>query len=70
MSQFLEEWKDLEGSGSMFTTTIKDRGLSDWEIQYCPWWLDYPLGSCPREEGIHYKGNSIKTIHYKGKQFF
>ena len=56
MPQFVEEWKDLEGSGSMFTTSIKDRGLSDWEIQYCPWWLDYPLGAYPREEGNHYRG--------------
>ena len=52
MTPFVEEWKDLEGSNTMFTSSIKYHGSSKWEIQYFPWWLDYPLGSCPREDFI------------------
>ena len=55
MPQFVEEWKNLEGSDCMFTTSIKDHGLLEWEVKHCPWWLDYPLGSYPREEGLYYK---------------
>lgn len=56
MPTFVEDWIDLSGHGSMFSPWIKDRGLNEWEMQYCPWWLDYPIGEYSRYEAHHYKG--------------
>lgn len=51
-----QEWKDPLSIGTMFPKWINDRGLSKWEIDYCPWWLDYPHGQWPRGEGDLYHG--------------
>lgn len=57
MPTFVEEWIDLSREGCMFPSWMKDRGLGEWEVECCPWWIDYPIGECPVHETDHYRGN-------------
>ena len=56
MPTFVDEWIELSRHASMFPIGIKQHGLSEWEVQYCLWWFDYPIGEYPRHEGDLYKG--------------
>ncbi len=67
MPECTNEWKDIASHGTMFPKWIKDRGLSVWETDFCPWWLDYPQGQRPRCEEDHYRGI---TFAYKNFIFF
>ena len=58
MPTFVEEWVDLSKQDSMFPSWMRNRGLNEFEIEYCPWWLDYPLGQFPINEEERFKGNS------------
>ena len=59
MPDFIDKWIDLSIDDCMYPPWMKDRGLSEWEVQYCPWWVDYPIGEYPRFEAAHYKGDVL-----------
>lgn len=45
-----EEWVDLKDENTMYSPTLQDRGITDWEAGMCPWWIDYPIGVIPKQE--------------------
>ncbi|KAI5056335.1 hypothetical protein GOP47_0028153 [Adiantum capillus-veneris] len=45
-----KEWVDLKDENTMYSPTIQDRGITDWEASMCPWWIDYPIGVIPKQE--------------------
>ena len=59
MSDFIDKWIDLSIDDCMYRPWMKDRGLSEWKVQYCPWWVDYPIGEYSRFEATHYKGDVL-----------
>ena len=54
---FIEEWKDTTMERCMYPTWMLERGLNNWEMQFYPWWIDFPIWTYPFEEGRLYKGN-------------
>ena len=61
MPSFVEEWRDTKLEGCMYPPWMLERGSSNWEVQFCPWWIDFPIGEYPIIEGHLYKG---KLIYY------
>lgn len=63
LPSFAEEWRDTKSEGCMYPQWMLERGLNIWEIQFCPWWVDFPIGEFPIEEGHLYKG--MLNFYYK-----
>ena len=56
-----QEWLDIKDENTMFSQTIQERGISAWEIQKCPWWIEYPLGVIPKQETDLRASKRLKT---------
>lgn len=65
LPEITEEWLEIGVETCMFPIWMQDRGINGWERQYCPWWMDYPLGEYPKYEALHYKG----TLSHLQKSF-
>ena len=59
MPTFIEEWTYISREDCMYPPWMKDRGLGEWEVQYCPWWIEYPIGEYPRYEADNYKSDFL-----------
>lgn len=40
-------------------------GISSWEVNNNPWWLDFPEGTCPDEEKTLYETHKKGKLHVK-----
>lgn len=38
------DWRSFDSTSSMFPLEWKDWEITAWEVNRCPWWLDYPKG--------------------------
>lgn len=47
----------MHGENSMCMASWTDRGVTQWELSRCPWWLEYPLGRVPPSESELWKGS-------------
>ena len=50
MPTLTKEWLDVKDESTMYSPTLLDRGITDWELNVCPWWLEYPIGVIPKQE--------------------
>ncbi|MCO5554004.1 hypothetical protein L7F22_007530 [Adiantum nelumboides] len=49
----MKDWENVDSKDTMYPKAWVERGVSQWELTRCPWWLDYPLGRVPPcEEGL------------------
>ncbi|MCO5612982.1 hypothetical protein L7F22_067255 [Adiantum nelumboides] len=49
----MKDWANVDSKDTMYPKAWAERGVSQWELTQCPWWLDYPLGRVPPcEEGL------------------
>lgn len=54
MPMVTQEWMQPSDEGTMFPPNILERGITQWECEHCPWWIDYPIGVIPKQEhGLH-----------------
>lgn len=44
------EWVDTKDENTMYSPSLLEQGITQWEAISCPWWLDYPLGITPKQE--------------------
>ena len=44
------EWLDVKDESTMYSPTLSKCGITDWEVNVCPWWLEYPIGVIPKQE--------------------
>lgn len=51
----MEDWIDMHGRDSICPSSWIERGITQWELERCPWWLDYPLGRVPPSESELWK---------------
>ena len=45
-----KEWLDVKDESTMYSPTLLEHGIIDWEVNACPWWLEYPIGVIPKQE--------------------
>lgn len=56
-----QEWTNVMLKVTMYTPSMRERGLTQWECTHCPWWVDYPIGVLPRqEEGLYDRFVALK----------
>lgn len=58
----IAEWLDPKDENSMFSSTLIERGITNWELNHCPWWLEYPLGVIPKQEKQLHARKSFETL--------
>lgn len=55
----VKDWIDLHGTDSICPSSWIERGVTQWELERCPWWLEYPLGRVPPSESEIWKGKIL-----------
>ena len=50
------DWARMDSTYTMYPKSWLEKGISEWELKRCPWWLDYPLGHVPQNEENLWKG--------------
>ncbi|MCO5587510.1 hypothetical protein L7F22_041459 [Adiantum nelumboides] len=45
-----KEWIDLKDENTMYSPTLQDLAITNWEASMYPWWIDYPIGVIPKQE--------------------
>lgn len=56
------EWIAITDENTMYPQSLQDHGITQWEIERCPWWLEYPIGVIPKQEKEIYESKSFCTI--------
>lgn len=46
----VQVWSAKDNTPCMYSPRFWERNLSQWEINACPWWLEYPLNMRPQNE--------------------
>ncbi|KAJ7295627.1 hypothetical protein O6H91_Y175100 [Diphasiastrum complanatum] len=65
MPQVMDMWNQIsmKKEVSMYFAKAnlnRKNGLSEWEVKFCPWWIDFKEGECPPSEKTQYQ------LHEKG----
>ncbi|KAJ7546769.1 hypothetical protein O6H91_08G053900 [Diphasiastrum complanatum] len=66
MPHVLKMWSQI--TTSMYSDKYHIRrkgGMTQWEVAHCPWWLDFPEGSCPDEERTLYDQHQRDKLHFE-----
>ncbi|KAJ7526613.1 hypothetical protein O6H91_16G014700 [Diphasiastrum complanatum] len=60
MPIFISMWNQISLAKelSMYSTRVhfnQKPGLNEWEVKYCPWWIDFKDGTYPHSESKQYE---------------
>ena len=59
--EIVKVWVNIEHDASMHLKAWNNKGLGEWKLSRCPWWLDYPLGSIPITEEHLWEGELFSS---------
>lgn len=62
MPSYFRLWTQRSNIESCMYNDKYHVGLSDWELANNPWWIDFPIGSCPDDEKESYNMHVSGTL--------